>query len=159
MRRSPLEPGPLENLVKIEPRLLFGATDPSDSRRVGPGPATCHLPPAELAPQWLACPIGVLRDRPEDRFDDGRADLVGKLVAVPQALRRDLNLVHELELIPELQALALGRLAPRLADRCQQGFVLKDGDRLFERLQVVGGRVNPSVGTLTSGEPPACERM
>jgi len=57
---------------------------------------------------------------------------------MPERLRRDLNLEVQLDVILEAQPLPLRGLAPGLADRLQQLFVLENLDGLFQGLKVLG---------------------
>ena len=66
-----------------------------------------RVQPFKFAPEGLPRSIPVLGDRPEDRSDDGRSHLRRKPVEVPEALRRDLDLVHELDVVLEPNPLAL----------------------------------------------------
>jgi hypothetical protein len=55
-----------------------------------------RIQPLEFALEWLACSVGILGDRAEDRLYDRGFDLVGQPVEMPEAFRRDLNLVDHL---------------------------------------------------------------
>jgi hypothetical protein len=92
----------------------------------------------ELTPQRCAGPLWVLGDRAEDRFENGPAHLLGKSVEVPEALRRDLDLVVHLHVIPEAEPLALGSFSPRRPDRLEELAVLQDVDGRLERLEILG---------------------
>ena len=72
-------------------------------------PASRRVQTLELTPQRLACPVRVLRDGPQDRLDDRGTHLRRKPVEVPEAFRRDLDLVHGLEVVLQADALAFGR--------------------------------------------------
>jgi hypothetical protein len=100
--------------------------------------AACGAQALEFAPQRLAGSLRVLGDRAEDRFEDGRAHLLGRSVEVPEALRRDLDLVGHLRVIPEAEPLALGSFLPRRPDRVEELAVLEDVHGLLERLEVLG---------------------
>lgn len=62
----------------------------------------------ELTPERLAGSSRVLRDRAEDRLQDGTSDLLGEPVEMPEPLRRDLNLVGHLQVILQADPLAIG---------------------------------------------------
>src|SRR6266571_3330938 len=61
--------------------------------------SSSRVQPLKLAPEGLPGSMRVLGDRPEDRFDDGLSNLRRKAAEVPEALRRDLDLVHELDVV------------------------------------------------------------
>ncbi len=94
--------------------------------------SSSRVQPLELAPEGLPGSMRVLGDRPEDRFDDCRSNLRRKPVEVPEALRRDLDLVHELDVVLEPNPLAFGRLAPGRADGLEERLVLQDLDGFLE---------------------------
>jgi hypothetical protein len=99
--------------------------------------AACGVQALELTPQRRAGSLRFLGDRAEDRFENGRAHLLGKSVEVPEALRRDLDLVGHLHVIPEAEPLALGSFSPRRPDRLEELAVLQDVDGLLERLEIL----------------------
>lgn len=86
----------------------------------------------QLASEGLPRSMQVLGDRSDDRFDDGRSNLRRKPVEVPEAFRRDLEFVHELDVILEPNPLAFRRLAPGRADGLEERLVLHDLDGFFE---------------------------
>jgi hypothetical protein len=55
-----------------------------------------RVQPLELTLERFACSVGILGDRAEDRLYDRGFDLVGQPVEMPEAFRRDLNLVGHL---------------------------------------------------------------
>ena len=88
--------------------------------------------PFKLASEGLPGSMRVLGDRPEDRFDDGRSNLRRKPVEVPETLRRDLDLVHELDVVLEPNSLAVRRLAPGRADGLEERLILQDLNGFLE---------------------------
>ena len=88
--------------------------------------------PLKLASEGLPGSLRVLGDGPEDRFDDGRSNLRREPVEVPGPLRRDLDLIHELDVVLEPNPFALRRLAPGRADGLEERLVLQDLDGLLE---------------------------
>lgn len=92
----------------------------------------------ELTPERLPRSLRVLRDRSEDRLDDRRSNLRRQSIEMPEAFRRDLDLVHDLDAVLERESLTLGRLSPRRPDRSKQCLVFQDADRFLERFQVIG---------------------
>lgn len=85
--------------------------------------ASSRTEPIKLAPERLPCPVWVLGDRPEDRFDDFSANLGRQPVDMPEALRRDLDLVNDLEVVLEPESPSLGCLAPGCADGLEERLV------------------------------------
>ena len=94
--------------------------------------SSSRVQPLKLAPEGLPGSLRVLGDRPEDRSDDGQSNLRWKPVEVTEALRRDLDLVHELDVVLEPNRLAFRRLAPGGADGPEERLVLQDLDGSLE---------------------------
>ena len=94
--------------------------------------SSSRVQPLKLAPEGLPGSMRVLGDRPEDRFDDGSSNLRRKPVEVPEALRRDLDLVHELDVVLEPNPLAFRCLASGRADGLEERLVLQDLDRFLQ---------------------------
>jgi hypothetical protein len=94
--------------------------------------ASSRIQALKLPSEGLPSSLRVLGDRPEDRFDDGRPNLCRKPVEVPEPLRRDLDLIHELDVVLEPNSLAFRRLAPGRADRLEERLVLQDLDGFLE---------------------------
>ena len=113
-----------------------------------------RVQPFKFAPEGLPGSIPVLGDRPEDRSDDGRSHLRRKPVEVPEALRRDLDLVHELDVVLEPNRLAFRRLAPGGADGPEERLVLQDlevvGRKEHRRRHPIARHHEPFVLTLGS---------
>lgn len=91
-----------------------------------------RVQPLKLSSQGLPSSLRILGDRPEDRFDNSRSNLRRKPVEVPEALRRDLDLIHELDVVLEPNSLAFRRLATGRADRLEERLVLQDLDGFLE---------------------------
>lgn len=70
--------------------------------------ATCRPKPLQFAGEWLAESLRVLGDRTEDGFECCLPNLLREPVELPQALRRDRDLVHEIasDVILEGESLA-----------------------------------------------------
>ena len=101
-------------------------------------PPAGRIEPLKLAPERIPGSPGILGDRAKDGLEDRGSNLLWQTVEVPEALRRDLNLVGHLQAIFEAEPLAFGRLTTRSSDRVQEGPVLKDLDGLLERFKVFG---------------------
>jgi hypothetical protein len=56
--------------------------------------ATGGVQAFQFTSERLAGTMRVLGDRSHDGLDNGASDLRGKLIEVPESLRRDLDLVH-----------------------------------------------------------------
>ena len=97
-----------------------------------------RVQPFKFAPEELPGSIPVLGDRPEDRSDDGQSNLRWKPVEVTEALRRDLDLVHELDVVLEPNRLAFRRLAPGGADAPEERLVCKISRSSGERSTAAG---------------------
>jgi len=91
-----------------------------------------RVQPFKLASEGLPRSMRVLCDRPEDRLDDRRSNLRREPVEVPEALRRDLDLVHELDVVLEPNSLAFRRLAPGRADGLDERLIPQDLDGFLE---------------------------
>lgn len=89
----------------------------------------------EFTHEGLAYPVWSRLEATEHQLDRRRTDLLRETVEVTQALRSDLDLVHEdppLHLVAKTQTLSLGSLLLRTTHRCDQGTVTQDVHRLLQ---------------------------
>ena len=80
--------------------------------------ATSGRPEAfEFSEEWLAEPLRIVGDRPQDRLERSGPHLLGQALEMPETLGGDLDLVHRpaSDVVPQAQPLALGRLGTRTA--------------------------------------------
>lgn len=96
--------------------------------------------PFQFAEEWLAEPLRVAGDRPQDRLECGGPDLIGKAAEMPETFGCDLDLVQRTtsEVIRQPQPLALGGFGSRPTQRLHQFVVAKDVEAFLERFEVIG---------------------